>query len=992
MTEFNPEQWAHQRVVRRGPATASGGRIKFLDDKCPADSVTRTEVERLLTAAEKSGLLDSPPFQIPIRRPHARAIPESISRYRIIEKLGEGGMGVVYRGQDEALKRQVAIKVLLPEDTADPDRKRRLVREAQAASALNHPNIVTVYDVGTDQGADFIAMEYVSGATLGKCIGRKGLKLATCLKYAIQIADALAAAHAAGIIHRDLKPGNIMVTDKDLIKILDFGLAKTIRLPGRSTGETNPGSSQGAIAGTAAYMSPEQAEGKKVDERSDIFSFGSVFYEMLTGRRAFQGQSDMSTLSSVLTQEPVPLSEIKASLPREIARIIAMCLRKEPTRRLQHMDDVKLAVEAVKEEMDSGLLFLPPPPLPFPRWKRVAFALVLLLAAALASSPWWWTRIWPPPPVQEPVLTQLTADAGLSAYPALSRDGRLAFASDRSSEDNLDIWVQHVSGGEPMRVTKHEADDYDPDFSPDGSKIAFRSDRDGGGIYLVSSLGGEAQLIALRGRNPHFSPDGKWLLYWEGAEGAGLIANSGRSYVISANGGAAQAVRPEFASSFYPMWANEGKEVLFLGRLEPHAAQDQTVDWWMAPLQSGQAEKTGARKLFGTQNLSPPIGHNFIIPAAWDRHSNSILFAARLGDSTNLWEVPLSAKTRKVTGPARRRTFGTGSEDQVSLAPAPEPGGRHRMCYSSLTLNVDIWKLNLDANKGVVKGNLEPLTKALSLGSYPSVSDDGTKLAFRSSRSGKWTIRTRDLKTGRESVLVESNFPFLQPKISRDGKSVAYWDRIDGKSEVYWIGFRGGPAEKLCENCGSLTDVSPDGLKLLFEASSPPHDVMMLDTVSRQTANLVHSLNPDYILYGGRYSPDGRWVAFHAAVDRSANRKIFIAPIRDGRGPGESEWISITDGSQVERDACWSPDGSLLYFISERDGFRCIWAQRLQRVTKHPAGPPFAIQHFHHARHLLTRLGSRSPATGMSVTRDKLVLAFGELTGNIWLSELPAKP
>jgi Tol biopolymer transport system component len=744
------------------------------------------------------------------------------------------------------------------------------------------------------------------------------------------------------------------------------------------------------IAGTAAYMSPEQAEGMKVDERSDIFSFGSVLYEMLTGRRAFQGQSDMSTLSAVLTTEPSPVREIKASLPWEIQRIVTMCLRKEPTRRLQHMVDVKLELEALKEEIDSGLLFEPQAPPPLSLWKWTPVAL-LVLAAALASSPWWWARIWGSAPVQEPVLTQLTADAGLSAYPAISRDGRLlAYASDRSGGGNLDIWVQHVSGGEPIRITKDEADDYDPDVSPDGSKIAFRSERDRGGIYVVSSLGGEAQLIAARGHNPHFSPDGKLLLYWEGAEGGTLMPNSGRSYVISAGGGTAQHVRPEFTATFYPIWANEGTKVLFLGRLQP-SSTFETVDWWIAPLEGGQAQKTAARELFMTRKLSPPLGHNYIIPAAWEPRSDSVVFTARLGDSTNLWEVPLSTRTGKVKGPPRRRTFGTGSEVQMSLA--AEPVGRHRMCYSSLTLNVDIWKLDLDPNTGEVKGNLEPLTKAPSLGSYPSVSADGTKLAFRSSRSGKSTIRTRDLETGRESVLVESNFLFLQPKISRDGKRVAYWDRINQKYEHYWTGIRGGPAEKLCENCGTITDISPDGLKLLFVPLGPPQDVMMLDTVSHQKVNMVRaSRHPDYILYGAQYSPDGRWIAFHAAIDRSPNRKIFLAAVRDGKGVDEAEWISVSDGSEIERDPCWSPDGSLIYFLSERDGFRCIWAQRLDRVTKHPIGPPFVIQHFHHARRLLTRLGSQSAATGMSVARDKIVLAFGELTGNIWLSELPVNP
>jgi Tol biopolymer transport system component/predicted Ser/Thr protein kinase len=992
--QFSHEQWARiKELFEAARQLPTGERMKFLSDKCPTDSISRTEVERLLTAAEKSnGPLDSPPFQIPIRRPHDRAVPESISRYRIIEKLGQGGMGVVYRGQDEALKRQVAIKVLPPEEMADPERKRRLVREAQAASALNHPNIVTVYDVGTDQGADFIAMEYVSGATLGKRIGRKGLDLATCLRYAIQIADALAAAHAAGIMHRDLKPANIMVTDKDLIKILDFGLAKPIRLPGRNSGETSTGSYQGVIAGTAAYMSPEQAEGKTLDERSDIFSFGSVLYEMLTGRRAFEGQSDMSTLSSVLTKEPPPLSEIKASLPREIQRLIAMCLRKDPTRRLQHMDDVKLAVETLQEEIESGDLFQPPVPLERRRGKPVAFALVLLLAVALASSPWWWARIGRPPPVEEPVLTQLTADAGLSAYPAISRDGRLlAYASDRAGADNLDIWMQHVSGGAPIRVTKDEADDYDPDFSPDGSKIAFRSDMDGGGIYVVSSLGGEAQVIAPRGRNARFSPDGKWLLYWEGAQGAWLIPNASKIYVIPASGGAARQIRPEFAAAQYPIWIDDGKQVLFLGRLDPNAKIAQTVDWWVAPLEGGQATKTGARDLLNTQNLKPPLGQDYIIPGAWEPRYHRVVFSAALGDSTNLWEVSLSTGSGKATGPARRRTFGSGSELQVSLS--EEPVGGRRMSYSTLALNVAIWKVGLDSNNGEVKGNLEAVTHALSFDSYPSVSDDGTKLAFRSSRSGKWIVRTRDLVAGKDSVLAESTFIRLHPKISRDGKKVIYWDQIGRRRLLYSIDFRGGAAQQLCEGCGPPTDVSPDGLKILFEPLNPPEDVMMLDTVSGQKINMVHaSLHPDYILYGGRFSPDSRWIAFHAAVDQSANRRIFLTPVRDGRCGGEAEWISVTDGTQVERDACWSPNGNLLYFLSDRDGFRCIWAQGLNPATKHPAGPPFAIQHFHYASRSLKWMGNHAGIIGMSVASDKLALAFGELKGNLWLSELPPQP
>ncbi len=264
-------------------------------------------------------------------------IGQRISHYQVVEKLGEGGMGVVYKARDTHLDRFVAIKVLPPEKVTDPDRKRRFVQEAKAASALNHPNIVHIYDISSEGSLDFIAMEYVTGKTLERLIGRKGLSLSETLHYAIQAADALAKAHAAGIVHRDLKPSNIMVTEDGLVKILDFGLAKLTE-PVES-GELAPTvtlTEEGKIVGTVAYMSPEQAEGKKVDARSDIFSFGSVLYEMVTGARAFQGDSSASTLAAVLTKEPKQPSQAVEGLPRELERVILRCLRKDPARRFQH--------------------------------------------------------------------------------------------------------------------------------------------------------------------------------------------------------------------------------------------------------------------------------------------------------------------------------------------------------------------------------------------------------------------------------------------------------------------------------------------------------------------------------------------------------------------------------------------------------------------------------------------------------------------------------
>jgi len=291
--------------------------------------------------------------------------------YRIESKIGAGGMGVVYKAVDSRLDRPVAIKVLPASALASPDRQKRFVQEAKTASSLNHPNIVTIYDINTQevdgQPVQYIAMEFVAGETLDKLIGRKGLRVREALKYAIQVADALSAAHAAGVVHRDLKPSNIMVTPQGLVKILDFGLAKTTGpLDTDAYAETvhaeaSPHTEEGTVLGTVAYMSPEQADGRKIDARSDIFSFGSVLYEMITGHQAFPGASKLSTLSSVLYKDPQPVSQAVPDVHPELERIISRCLKKDAERRWQTMADVKVALEELRDELDvSGAVPLQP--------------------------------------------------------------------------------------------------------------------------------------------------------------------------------------------------------------------------------------------------------------------------------------------------------------------------------------------------------------------------------------------------------------------------------------------------------------------------------------------------------------------------------------------------------------------------------------------------------------------------------------------------------
>ena len=381
-------------------------------------------------------------------------IGRRLGHYEILAKLGEGGMGVVYKARDAHLDRFVAIKVLPPESLTDPERKRRFAQEAKAASALNHPGIVTIYDITNADGTDFIAMGYVQGKTLGELIGRKGLGLKDTLTCAIQAAGALAKAHAAGIVHRDLKPSNIMVTDDGLVKILDFGVAK-LTIPTdvdddqRASAQTMTAhdrleTADGRIVGTVAYMSPEQAEGKRVDARSDIFSFGAVLYEMATGTRAFQGTTPVQTLAAVINAERTPPSQLAKDLPRELERIILRCLRKDPARRVQGMADVAVDLEELRSESGTQIAATHGPA----RKQRMRWSMM-----SAVGIPWHTVLLGPVAKIEcaLPSLTLLPLTTLSSTSGCLfSPDGnQVAFAWNGERGANTDIYILPIGSGTP---------------------------------------------------------------------------------------------------------------------------------------------------------------------------------------------------------------------------------------------------------------------------------------------------------------------------------------------------------------------------------------------------------------------------------------------------------------------------------------------------------------------------------------------------------------
>jgi Tol biopolymer transport system component len=346
-----------------------------------------------------------------------------------------------------------------------------------------------------------------------------------------------------------------------------------------------------------------------------------------------------------------------------------------------------------------------------------------------------------------------------------------------------------------------------------------------------------------------------------------------------------------------------------------------------------------------------------------------------------------------VIGPATRRTF-TTSLDLHASAIEEWNGTSKRMFFSSLAGKVNVWSVPIDSSTGRVAGAMSNLTPGLSYAADPSISAAGTELAFIAAQSKVWSVRTRDLPTGQDATLtaIDSRSTpsarWLRPRISPAGSTVAYVDNTD---QMYLANRLTGTTEKICDRCGPPTDVSPDGQKILFEPLDPPEDVMMIDIPARKIRSLVRSDRTDHILYAGRFSPDVRWVAFTAALDNSPNKKLFISPIRDGHGVREAEWIPVSDGLQVDVNAAWSPDGNFLYFLSERDGFLCIWAQHLAPDSKRPDRAAFPVRHFHNARESLARIDQFN-LVGLSVARDRLVFSMSELIGNIWMEERKTTP
>jgi len=828
-------------------------------------------------------------------------VGQTIAHYQVLAKVGEGGMGVVYKARDTHRQCFVALKVLPHDRIADEERKRRFIQEARTASALNHPNIITVHDIARDNGLDYIAMEFVSGKTLNELIGHKGMKLGDALKYGVQIADALAAAHAAGIIHRDLKPANIMVMDDGRVKVLDFGLAKLVEAGPNDYGTTQMAQTEsGAILGTIAYMSPEQAEGKKMDARTDIFAFGAVLYEMITGRRAFQGESSAGTLGAILNQEPKAIGEIREETPPELEKLVARCLRKDPNRRAQHMADVKVALEDLKEESESGKLRA----VMAPRRARVpimAIAGLTFLALVVVLAAVYWMRR-PVNTSDQSKWQQITDLQDAVSQPALSPDGRMV-AYVRGAETFIthgQIYVKLLPNGVPLEITHDGIDKSFPAFSPDGTEVDYTGiDKDfNWDTYAVPVMGGTPRRLlpnasGLSWINP------QQVLFSE-------IQNTPHMSIVTANRSRAEERKvyvpaTERGMAHQSALSPDGKWVLVV--------EMENSGWTQCRLVPFSGSDPG-------RPISPP---GACVNAEWSPDGNLMYFSVNSGQGFHLW------RERFPNGTPEQITFGATEEQGIAVDPSgkslitaagseestvwvhDEKGDRQitsegsvsRMAFSRdgqklfFLLRKDSDMELRSAPSGeldvadLASGEVTPVSPGLEAGTF-DVSPDGKEVAvtvYDNKPSPHIELITLDHSAPpRLLIPEEADEPLYGP----DG-AIYYRFRSGGLNFVYRIGADGTRRKIPFPGFDDLIDISPDGNWIIGWGQDPtdlshPGDIIVNTQDGRR---MILYRTADYLYMGASWSRDGRsFVVNELDLGRGANGiaipKSFILPLSAG--------------------------------------------------------------------------------------------------------------
>lgn len=809
-------------------------------------------------------------------------IGQTILHYKILEKLGQGGMGVVYKAEDTKLSRIVALKFLPRQIASNEEERKRFEVEAKAAASLNHPNIATIHAIEEHDDEMFIVMEYIDGQELKDVIevqNDEPLPLDKIVNYAYQIVSGLQTAHENGIVHRDIKATNIMLTDKGDIKIMDFGLAKF--------SDQTKLTKEGSTLGTIAYMSPEQTQGATVDYRSDFFSLGVLLYEMLTGRMPFMGDYDQAVVYSILNEDPEPISSLRSDMPDDLERIVNKCLKKNPSDRYQHAEELTVDIGELKKEIRTNDLLVRSTS----KVSRKSIAeskylahTIVVLAVLIMLVAYFIIKYEPGNTIRLINPRQLTSGIGVEKSPTWSPDGgRLAYAGLPGGQ-NTDIWLLQLGGGQPVNLTaSFKGPDHSPSWSPDGNQIAFWSERNGGGYYTIPAVGGLPRSISNK------QSFGAAVWSYDSKELAYSLADTSGTFIeiMSLNNRKSRklALRGKNAFSLELSWTTDGRAFVYMDA-------------------SPNAEVTQLRVVRVEDGQSFPVSdglYNDRSPS-WSADGRILYFVSNRGGSMDLWQMPMG-RDFKPSGSAEPITTGIGMQQAVF-----SPDGT-KLAYSRGRWVANLWRIEIPKPGDGPKtwADAEQITFDNAFIQFVDITPDGKDLFFSSDRMGNQDLWRMSVNSGELEQLTINPTPDWCPILSPDGKQIAFFAYRSGNRDIWIMPVSGGPAQQLTRYDGM--DGGPtwslDGKTIAFHSPRDGFNHVWLKPVVDGEARRLS--NSRLFEFGPSWSPDGQKIAYLSGQSQLDIPELWVRYLDSG------EVIHLPNTNNLEY-YCWGLDGKKIYF------------------------------------------------------------------------------